>query len=170
MQVATTTRPSSSRIVRAASLYCFEGVAIMVESDKKAAPKLLPSNPGKTVAGKVDFSNAERTWIEHFNLVPLLASVLKELEHPVESEESWLVHTDSGFVLVPRLVQLAPLEKGGVHTTTTIQASHPSLMPDGAFEYQHATGDNVEDSLRKGFDQWARTNFVALLDALPHSK
>jgi hypothetical protein len=39
----------------------------MVELGKKEAPKLLPSNPGITVAGKVDFSNAQRAWIEHFN-------------------------------------------------------------------------------------------------------
>src|SRR5215813_2635187 len=105
-------------IACAVSLSCFEGVAIMVELGKKEAPKLLPSNPGITVAGKVDFSNAQRTWTEHFNLVALMASVLGELGHPTESEESWLVHADSGVVLLPRLVQLAPLEKGGVHTTT----------------------------------------------------
>jgi hypothetical protein len=138
----------------------------MVEADKTAAPKLLPSNPGMSVAGKVAFSNAQRTWTEHYHLVPLLASVLKELEYLTESEESWLAHPDSGFVVIPRLVQLNPLEKGGVQTTTTLQTNHPALMPDGVFEYQHANGDNVEDSLRKGFDQWAQTNFVALLDAL----
>ena len=138
----------------------------MVEAGKKAAPKLLPSNPGKSAAGKVDFSNPERAWTEHFDLVPLMASVLNEQGHRIESEESWLVHPDSGFALIPRVVQLAPLERGGVHTTTTIQTDHPALMPDGVFEYQHATGDNVEDSLRKGFDQWAQTTFVALLDAL----
>jgi hypothetical protein len=138
----------------------------MPESGKTAAPTLLPSNPGMSAAGKVAFSNAQKSWTEHYDLVPLVASVLSGLGYPIESDDSWLVHRDSGFVLIPRLVRLNPLEKGGVHTMTTLQTHHPALMPDGVFEYQHATGDNVEESLRQGFDLWAKTNFVALLDAL----
>ncbi|MBO0756800.1 MAG: hypothetical protein J2P54_13145 [Bradyrhizobiaceae bacterium] len=133
---------------------------------KEAAPKLLPANPGISAAGEVGFSNGQKAWTEHYDVVTLMASVLRDLGHQIESEESWLVHPDSGFVLLPRLVQLTPLEDGGVATTTTLQTHHPALVPDGVFEYQHATGDNVEDSLRKGFDQWAKTSFVALLDAL----
>jgi hypothetical protein len=140
------------------------GVAIMF--DKTAAPKLLPSNPGKSTSGKVDFQNGQRSWTEHFNVVTLMASVLRDLGHQIESEDSWLVHPDSGFALIPRLVELRPLERGGVQTLTTIQIHHPALVSDGVFEYQHATGDNVEASLRKGIDQWAQTGFVALLDAL----
>jgi hypothetical protein len=146
--------------------FLLKEVAMMFGFRKKAAPKVLPSNPGISSAGEVAFSNGQKTWTEHYNLVTLIASVLRELGYLIESEESWLVHPDSGFVLVPRLVQLKPLEKGGVLTTTTLQTNHPALVPDGVFEYQHATGDNVEDSLRKGFDQWAQTSLVALLDAL----
>jgi hypothetical protein len=143
------------------------GVAIMF--DKNAAPKLLPSNPGISASGEVAFSNGQRSWTEHYNVITLMASVLRDLGHLIESRESWLVHSDSGFVLLPRLVKLRPLERGGVQTTTTIQTHHPALVPDGVFEYQHATGDNVEASLRKGIDQWAQTGFVALLDALQPS-
>jgi hypothetical protein len=92
--------------------------------------------------------------------------VLRDLGYLIEREESWLLHPGSGFAPLPRLVQLRPLEKGGVQTTTTLQTHHPALVPDGVFEYQHATGDKVEDSLRKGFEQWAQTGFAALLDAL----
>lgn len=133
---------------------------------KKEAPKLLPSNPGISAAGKVAFSNGQKTWTEHYNVVTLMASVLRDLGYQIESEESWIVHPDSGFVLLPRLVQLKPLEERGVLTTTTLQTNHPALVPGGVFEYQHATGDNVEDSIRKGFDQWAQMSLVALLDAL----
>jgi hypothetical protein len=134
--------------------------------DKKATSKLLPSNPGTSASGEVAFTNGQRSWTEHYNVITLMASVLRDLGHLTESEESWLVHTDSGFVLLPRLVKFGPLERGGVQTTTTIQTHHPALVPDGVFEYQHATGDNVEASIRKGLDQWAQTGFVALLDAL----
>jgi hypothetical protein len=153
-----------SWIVCAASHFLSTGVAIMF--DKKAAPKLLPSNPGISAAGEIAFSNGPKTWTEHYNVVTLMASVLRDLGYLIEREESWLLHPGSGFALLPRLVQLRPLEKGGVQTTTTLQTHHPALVPDGVFEYQHATGDKVEDSLRKGFEQWAQTGFVALLDAL----
>jgi hypothetical protein len=91
------------------------------------------------VAGKVGFSNAERTWGDEYNLVTLAASVLAAQGHQVMSEESWLVHQDSGFILLPQFVYLQPLDKGGVRTTTTIQAHHPVLVSEGIFEYQHST-------------------------------
>jgi hypothetical protein len=141
----------------------------MVGFRKRTVPKLLPSNPGISVAGKVSFSNAEKNWIEHYNVIALLESFLGEQGQLVQREESWLVHQDSGFILLPRLVNLQPLDKGGVRTTTTIQTNHPVLVPAGIFEYQHSTGNNVEDSLRKGFDQWAQTDFVALREALQTS-
>ena len=118
------------------------------------------------MAGRVAFSNAQKTWNERYNLIALLTLVLRERGHLVQSEESWLVHKDSGFILLPQFVELQPLEKGGVRTTTTIQTNHFAIVPDGVFEYQHSTGDNVEDSIRKGFDQWSETDLAALLDAL----
>jgi len=135
-------------------------------SRKKSVPDLLPSNPGTSVSGKVGFSNAQRSWGEQYNVVTLLASVLRDRGDTVEQEDSWLVHTASGFVLMPRLVELRPLQNGGAQTTATIQVHHPALVPGGVFEYQHSTGDSVEASLRQGFDQWAQMDFVALLDAL----
>ena len=133
---------------------------------KKAAPKLLSSNPGIGVAGKVGFANAVKSWSEHYDLPPLLASVLREREHVAQSEKSWLVLQGSGFILTPQLVYLQPLDEGDVRTTTTIQTNHPTLVPDGVYEYQHSTGNSVEDSVRKGFDLWVQTDLVALLDAL----
>ncbi len=133
---------------------------------KKQAPKLLPSNRGIGVTGEIGFSSAERSWSEHYNVVTLAARVLAEHGHLVQSEESWLVDPASGFIMLPQLVHFQPLQKGGVRTTTTIQTNHPALVPDGVFEYQHSTGDNMEDSIRKGFDQWAQTDLVALLEAL----
>jgi len=134
--------------------------------NKETAPKLLPSNPEKGVEGTVGFSNAGRNWTEQYSLIPLIASVLGDQGHQVQREESWLIHKDSGFILLPQFVYLKPLNDGGVQTTTTIQVHHPSLVPEGTFEYQHSTGDNVEDSIRKGFDQWVQADLVTLLDAL----
>lgn len=131
-----------------------------------AVPKRLPSNPGKGSAGSTTFVNAEKSWVEHFNLVSLLASVLGQLGHPVRSEEGWLVHENSGLTLLPEVTEVQPLDGGGVRTTTTIQTSHSALVPEGVFEYQHSTGNNLDESFRKGFDQWATTDLTALLEAL----
>lgn len=133
---------------------------------KKATPKLLSSNPGKSVSGKIGLSNAEKSWTEHFNVIALLASVLEKLGHRVHSEKSWLVHQDSGFTLLPGLVEFQPLQDGGVRTTTTVQTNHPDLMPDGVFEYQHSSGNTLEESIREGFEQWAQMDLVALLETL----
>jgi len=138
----------------------------MFQFRNKLNPKLLLSNPGRGLAGKVGFSNAERTWSEHYDVLTALSSVLKGQGHKISNDKSWLLHRDSGFILLPQFVELQPLHKGGVRTTTTIQIHHATIVPDGVFEYQHATGENTEGSIRKGFDQWAQSDLVTLLDAL----
>jgi len=133
---------------------------------KKTAPPLCKSNPGICVEGKVAFARGDRSWTEEFNTVSLAASALQERGFAVRTEKTWLVHEDSGFLLLPQLVELQPLDDGGVRTVTTIQTNHPGLAPDGLFEYQHSTGDSSADSIRKGFDQWAQVDFPPLIDAL----
>ena len=98
---------------------------------KTTSPKLLTSNPGTSVAGEVGFSNAAKSWSEHYDVLAFLVSVLREQAIVIKREESWLVHPESGFIFLPRLVQVQPLSDGGVRTTTTIQAHHLSLVPDG---------------------------------------
>ena len=140
---------------------------------KKTAPAPVPckSNPGVTTEGKVTFSNSGRTWTEQFNAVALLAAVLNEKGHSLQKEKTWLLEKNSGFTLFPQLVELQPLDNGGVQTVTTIQTGHPSLTPDGIFEYQHSTGSSIADALTKGFDQWAQMDFVPLMQALqPEAK
>jgi hypothetical protein len=138
----------------------------MLSFRKREVPKRLPTNPGRGFRGSVAFTNAEKSWVEHFNLVSLLASVLGQQGHLVRSEEGWLVHKSTGFILLPEVTEIQPLDGGGVRTTTTIQTDHSALAPDGVFEYQHSTGNNLDESLRQGFDQWAKTDFTALMDAL----
>ena len=133
---------------------------------KKPAPSLCPGNPGIGVEARVSFANADRSWTEHVNLIDLAAEVLKKRDYWVSNDKTCLAHNDSGFVLIPQFVAIQPLDDGGARTVTTMQANHPVLMPDGVFEYQHSTGDSVATSISEGFDQWAQTDFVALLDAL----
>src|SRR5262245_57388431 len=117
-------------------------------------PPICPSNSsGMGTAGKVAFANGERSWEEQFDLVSQATAAFKSADHPVTAHKTWLVHSESGFTIQPLLAELQPLEKGGVRTVTTIQVNHPKLIPAGVFEYQHSTGDNIVDSLTKGFDQ-----------------
>src|SRR5215472_15613424 len=57
---------------------------------------------------------------------------------------------------------------GTQQTRLETAVGHTRACPSDrlAREYQHSTGDSVEDSIRGGFDQWAQTDLVTLLDAL----
>lgn len=134
---------------------------------RKQPPPLCPSNTGRMgTGGQVNFGNGTRTWTEHFDVVALAAAALDKSGHRVSSHKSWLEHGDTGFILQPQLVDMQILDKGGIRTATTVQVNHPTLIPAGTFEYQHATGDSVADSLAQGFDQWVQADFATLLDAL----
>lgn len=132
-----------------------------------APPPLSPNgNPGFAVRGDIGFSNAKRQWTEHFDMVTLTAEVLKQHGHNVQANENALLHVESGCVIKPQLAGFQPLDAGGISTVTTVEVDLPSLNATGIFEYQHSTGDNTEDSIRKGLDQWAQVDLVPLLDAL----
>lgn len=129
-------------------------------------PALCPSNPGIGIEGKVAFSNAEGSWTEKFDVVELAGRELRKHGHRVKKRKGWLEHPAGRFLISPQLVELQPMDNGGVRTVTTIQVNHPELFPAGVFEYQHAAGDDCAHSLSSGFDQWVQTDFVALLEAL----
>ena len=59
-----------------------------------------------------------------------------------------------------------PIHPRGVRTTTTVHVAHPAIGDQEVFEFQHATGDSLEASLRTGLDQWAQVDLPVLLDAL----
>jgi hypothetical protein len=61
-------------------------------------------------------------------------------------------------------VAVTPVDRGGAKTTSTIQISHPLLLPDGLFEYQHAFGDDVHQSFCKGFEGWVESDLPVFLD------
>jgi hypothetical protein len=133
---------------------------------KKPAPPLRPGNAGIGVEAKVAFATGDKSWVEKVDLVSVAAAVFKKLGYTVANEKTWLQHPDSGFIILPQLLGIHPLDRGGIRTVTTMQTHHPTLSPEGVFEYQHSTGDTIADSISKGFDQWVQTDFVPLLEAL----
>jgi hypothetical protein len=133
---------------------------------QRPVPALLKSNRGIGTKAKLDLTNGQRSWTEEFDLVQILASTLKQRGRSVKNEKSWIEDRKSGFMLSPQLVDMRLLNDGGIQTLSTIQINHSLLVPDGTFEFQHSTGNSATQSLANGFDMWAQTDFVALLDAL----
>ena len=136
------------------------------ERGEDSRPVKCAANPGTGIHGRVAFANSEGSWTESFHLIHLAARVLRERGHEVVEHDTWLDLRASGFVLQPLIVELRPLEQGGVQTLTTIDVRHANLVPEGLFEYQHSTGDTVEDSLGKGIAAWEEIDLAVLLDAL----
>lgn len=128
---------------------------------------LLEANPGGSPAGHLRFQDETgETYLEPFDLVQTLAETLAALGQRAHVyENGWIEIGDDAMFAFPQLVEFTELDGGGIRTACTIQCNHPRLFPQGLFEYQHATGENFDASVKRGFDQWARTDLIALLDA-----
>jgi len=127
------TFPAASAIANQKEHYAMIGA--------RKPPPFCPSNTaGMGTAGKVELSNGEQSWTEHFDLVSEAATALKSGGHAMTTHKTWIEHGDSGLLIQPQLAELRLLEGGGVHTVTTMQVNHPTLIPTGVFEYQHSTG------------------------------
>src|SRR5215510_2708506 len=100
------------------------------------------------------------------DLVQLTAGVMEQRGYAVANHGTWLEHRDSSIALRPHVVDFHDHSTGRVKSTSTMTVSHPDLIPDGIFEYQHAVGATLNEALCSGFDQWLRIDFVVLLDAL----
>jgi len=129
--------------------------------DEPAAPA---SNLG--VDAKIAIAHESRIRPERVNPIDIAQRVLAQQSHKVAAHDTWLQLPDWGLVIRPTLEQIKPLQSGAVQTITTIEARHPVFNTARIFEYQHSTGSSIADSLAKGFDDWARTDLVTLLEAL----
>jgi hypothetical protein len=137
-----------------------------VFSPGPAKPATKPANPGIGHTAKIAFANGERSWTEEIDVVEAATRALTECGYSVTSHGRWVEHAETGFTFHPQLVELHPLEKGGVRTVTTVEIRHPRLIPEGIFEYQHAAGENSQGSVFSGIEQWVKLDFVPLLEAL----
>jgi hypothetical protein len=128
-------------------------------------PPRDPGNPGKGHELQMAFANGERSWTESSDLLASLAKVLAALGYKHHVRRHWL-ELESGFLLVPGVVEVVPQEKPGVRTVSTIQVSHPKLLPEGVFEYQHAWGDDSPGSFTNGLKAWAEADLPVFLDSM----
>ena len=99
--------------------------------------RVSPGNPGDISTFAINFEKGEESWDEQIDLTELLLAALQERDIPATRDEAWL-RTGDGFWLLPQLVSAQLSEDGNMRTSTTIQAWHPELAPEGVFEYQHS--------------------------------
>lgn len=128
-------------------------------------PDVLPANPGQAASGDFSFTDGVETWSETIHLAELLRDVGIGLHEELEVDHAWVIHKASGLTMLPLLANYYPIESGGYQSLTTIQVHHPTLIPDGIFEFQHSTGNSLTHSLAQGFHVWLQTDFVSLMDA-----
>jgi hypothetical protein len=128
-------------------------------------PKPTAENPGRGHTVRVAFANKQRSWEESDDLATSLSDGLNKAGHKAAAKGDW-VELEGGFSLLPQIVAVTPLDDSGVNTVTTIQVSHPELIPAGVFEYQHSTGDNIREAFSQGFKSWAELDLPVFLDAL----
>lgn len=130
-------------------------------------PAVLPQRKGEV---KVSYANGQRKWEEKFNLFEVLERAMVEHGCDVIRQDNRLRDGEYGFVFEPKVEGFKPLDEGGAQTVTIIRTTHPTLMPQGVFEYQHSTGPSAEESIYKWFEQWMQTDypvFVASLEEEP---
>jgi hypothetical protein len=132
---------------------------------QKVPPKTSPSNPTRGTSFSIAFTNANRKWTEAVDLLGCLSEVLKKGGHSNSVYKSW-VELDSGLILQPGIVSFQPLQKEGIRTVTTIEVGDGNRIPDGVFEFQHATGNDTRDSIINGFEGWMKVDLPVFLDAL----
>jgi hypothetical protein len=136
---------------------------------KEPIPPLSAANPGQCGIIQVELSNKEREWEEEADPFEILAAVLRaygiKVKREKQGEQEWL-ELENGLIARPGLVELEPQDDDSVRTSTTIEVNHPGLCPGGIFEYQHAGGATMKESLRKGFESWATTDLPVFIDAL----
>lgn len=126
-------------------------------------PPQRPDNPGSGWQLVLREENAEAPDLS-FDLVELLRRALEE-EGVVAHRHEGCLELDNGMMLQPLFLEMQGTE-GRIRSATTIQTNHPTLCPEGIFEFQHANGETPEDALLNGFRSWVRMDFMTLSAAL----
>jgi hypothetical protein len=129
-------------------------------------PTVLAANPAAGTHEEFAYDTGGQSVRETVDLVDLLADSLKQSGHKIERSKSWIEHKESGFFLLPQIVGVQANDDGSFLSSSTIQVNHQSIVPNGVFEYQYATGQNINEAFSAGFTQWEQADFIPLLDSL----
>src|SRR5262245_47509772 len=135
---------------------------------KSYKPVMPEGHEGLGTEIRIAFSNAERSWEERADLIEILEIVLQKHQLIGKRDDGWLV-VNNDLYLRPELVGFEPLEPSGVRIVTSISIAHEKYIPGGLFEYQHASGDDLNSALAEGFSSWIEIDFPVLLDAVSNN-
>lgn len=119
----------------------------------------------EATGGRVAFNDGHRQWEESFDCVASLLEALHRNGRQVRAADKMVVDEETGLCFRPVLIEFQPTDKQGVRKCTKIHVTHPTAIPDSVFEYQHATGDSMSESIEGGYDAWSKADFLALSDA-----
>lgn len=131
--------------------------------ERPELPELHPDNPAQS-PHLVLHDDEGRAPDLTFDLVDLLLRVMKE-ESISAKRHGDSLELDNGLILQPGFLSLQSIGKH-MRCSTVIQVNHPSLCPNGLFEFQHANGTTPEDAFLNGFRNWTWMDLVALSAAL----
>jgi len=112
------------------------------------------------------FTNDEGSWEESVHLLDVLGEVMAEKGYELTRTEESLIDLATQFTLTPEFLSL-DMGEGALQTCTITTISHPDLIPEGLFEYQHSVGEDLADSIRRGFDMWEQVDYAVLKEAVP---
>lgn len=129
------------------------------------APAIVEGNPGRGYSFRVAFSNTEKTWEEEINLVGLLARSLTDNQVEFKEYDTSLLILED-MILQPQILSFNPRDDSSVSTSSTIPINSAKELSSGLFEYQHSVGNNLEDSLIKGFNAWIKSDLKTLIESI----
>ena len=95
----------------------------------------------------------------------LLAEALVKHGHDISARPDHLLDVASQFSIACMVHGVTRREDGTAQTVSTVTVTHPTLVPDGLFEFQHSWGPDARASLLAGFDRWVQTDYVTLVDS-----
>lgn len=102
-------------------------------------------------------------------LFPLLRQALDACEIEHTAQDGKLLLPD-GLRLLPHWVETEQKANGNHRTATVVEVWHQGLFPDGLFEYQHAIGPTLQDSVLSGFRSWIQMDLATLREAVGTDK
>jgi hypothetical protein len=141
----------------------------MKSNRKKAYSPVKPEgNEGVGAEGRITYSDGECSWEESFNLIEILENALQKHNLASERRNGWLV-VNNDLYLRPEFVRFESLEPSGVRTVTSISIAHEKYVPEGLFEYQHASEDDMNSALTAGINNWIEIDLPVILDAVRNS-
>lgn len=125
-------------------------------------PPFSPANPGRSRTIRLVHSKMSPPRTETFDLPRLLSHAL-DVHGLAHKRFVEVVQLRSGFALRPRLVRLERTPEL-FEVVTTIETSHPNLLPRGLFEFQTATAVGAESAFLAAFSDWITVDLPVLED------